>query len=161
MKIRISYFYQIRNFKKNMIPMSTCISDPKWYHDWMGKDYIFKDARGILNGLRLRPIIVQGGHGVCGCPCEEKDPSKCSFLTNYRTALEQIDFEKMMSGIRTFAQEYAKKENLTEEPIMVLIVYEVPNNPCSERQTLIGYFNNHGVECKELEYPIQKTDLKF
>lgn len=28
MKIRVSYFYQIRNFKPNMIPMSTAISDP-------------------------------------------------------------------------------------------------------------------------------------
>ena len=33
MKIRISYFYQVRNFKPNMIPMSTAISDPAWFHD--------------------------------------------------------------------------------------------------------------------------------
>jgi len=33
MKVRISYFYQIRNFKTNMIPMSTALSDPAWYHD--------------------------------------------------------------------------------------------------------------------------------
>ena len=33
MKIRLSYFYQIRFFKKNMIPMSTALSDPEWYHD--------------------------------------------------------------------------------------------------------------------------------
>ena len=41
MKVRISYFYQIRNFKSNMIPMSTCISDPKWYHDFKGKNHLF------------------------------------------------------------------------------------------------------------------------
>lgn len=29
MKIRTSYFYQIRNFKKNMIPVSTAMWDPK------------------------------------------------------------------------------------------------------------------------------------
>ena len=28
MKLRLSYFYQIRNFKPNMIPMSTAMSDP-------------------------------------------------------------------------------------------------------------------------------------
>lgn len=28
MKIAISYFYQIRNFKKNMIPVSTALYDP-------------------------------------------------------------------------------------------------------------------------------------
>ena len=61
MKIRISYFYQIRNFKPNMIPMSTAISDPSWFHDWKDSSYIFTDKRGILNGLRLKPIIVQCG----------------------------------------------------------------------------------------------------
>lgn len=34
MKIYTSYFYQIRNFKQNMIPISTCLSDPGaiYYH---------------------------------------------------------------------------------------------------------------------------------
>ena len=41
MKLRLSYFYQIRNFKPNMIPMSTALSDPAWYHDFKDKDYIF------------------------------------------------------------------------------------------------------------------------
>ena len=67
----------------------------------------------------------------------------------------------MMKGISDFCDMYAKQENLKEEPIAVLIVYEAPNNPCSERGALIGYFQRHGVDCKELEYPIQKPDLKF
>ena len=58
MKLAISYFYQIRNFPKNYIPMSTCLSDPAWYHNNQGENYIYKDKRGILNGLRLQPIIV-------------------------------------------------------------------------------------------------------
>lgn len=155
MKLRISYFYQIRNFKPNMIPMSTCISDPDWYHDWMGRDHIFKDKRGILNGLRLYPIIVQGNHGNCGCPCEERDPSKCPFIKNYEFELELIDFNKMMKGIETFCKDYCTQEKIEDEPIAVLIVYETPTNPCSERQSLIKYFNKHGVECKELDYPIE------
>lgn len=161
MKVRLSYFYQIRNFKKNMIPMSTAMSDPDWYHDWQGNDYTFTDRRGILNGLRLRPIIEQGKTVECGCPCQDKDYSGCKFLRTYAAALENIDFPKMMKGISDFCDMYAKQENLKEEPIAVLIVYEAPNNPCSERAALINYFNNHGVDCKELEYPIQKPDLKF
>lgn len=155
MKVRLSYFYQIRNFKSNMIPMSTCISDPKWYHDFRGSGYLFKDKRGILNGLRLNTIIVQGGHGECGCPCETKDPSQCRFLKDYRFELELIDFPKMYRAMETFCNEYCKKEKIKEEPIAVLIVYEAPDNPCSERQSLIDYFNRHGIECKELDYPIQ------
>ena len=127
----------------------------------MGKNYIFKDKRGILNGLRLRPIIEQAEQLYCGCPCAEKNPDQCCFLSNYRAILERIDFEKMMDGIKIFAHDYAEKEKLTEEPIMVLIVYEAPNNGCSERKALLDYFNKHGVECKELDYPIQKPDLKF
>ena len=41
----------------------------------------------------------------------------------------------------------------------MLIVYEAPNNPCSERKPLQEYFKAHGIECNELEYPIQKLDL--
>ena len=153
MKIRISYFYQIRNFKKNMIPMSTAMWDPAWYHAGLGPDHIYTDKRGILNGLRLKPIIVQGNTNHI-CPCENKDPQNCMAMKEYRQELDKIDFQNMMCGIRAFADRYKKNNDIKEEIIMILIVYETPNNKCSERQTLIDYFNDNGVECKELDYPI-------
>ena len=156
MKVRISYFYQIRNFKRNMIPMSTALSDPKWFHDWKGPDHIFTDKRGILNGLRLKPIIVQGG-GTC--PCEDKNLDTCPLVKDYEFALEMIDFDNMLKGMQDFCTMYCQKEKITEEPIAVLMVYEAPNNPCSERWSLIKYFNEHGIECKELDYPIQKKEV--
>ena len=153
MQVRISYFYQIRNFKKNMIPMSTAMSDPSWYHDFKGPDHIFIDKRGILNGLRLRPIIVQGNIG--GCPCEAKDPEHCPIAAAYKFELELVDFDKMLRGMKQFCDDYCKQNKIEEEPIAVLMVYETPSNPCSERYSLIEYFNRHGIECKELDYPIQ------
>ena len=156
MKLRLSYFYQIRNFKPNMIPMSTAMSDPAWYHDFKDQDHIFIDKRGILNGLRLKPIIVQGVHGEVHCPCEAKDPTQCPLTKNYEFELELIDLPKMMKGIEDFCNDYCKKNKIKEEPIAVLIVYEAPNNPCSERHSLLRYFNNHGIECKELDYPINQ-----
>ena len=60
----------------------------------------------------------------------------------------------MMSDIENLAKRYAIANNINEEIIIVLIVYETPNNPCSERKPLQDFFNSHGVECKELEYPI-------
>ena len=153
MKVRTSYFYQIRNFKPNMIPMSTAMSDPAWYHDFKDKTHIFTDKRGILNGLRLLPIIVQNGHGEC--PCAAKDPSQCPLVKDYEFELELIDFDKMLRGMEQFCKDYCIKNNIQEEPIAVLMVYEAPNNPCSERHSLIDYFNRHGIECKELDYPIQ------
>lgn len=162
MKIGISYFYQIRNFEKNMVPMSTALSDPTWYHDNQSKDYIFYDKRGILNGLRLKPIIVQGGWN-CGCPCEEKNPQICDFIKNYREALNKIDFDKMYKGIEKFAEQYKKENNIEEEIIMTLIVYETPTNPCSERGPLIDYFKSKGIEVKEFipQLKVQQGTFEF
>lgn len=152
MKIRTSYFYQIRNFKQNMIPVSTCLSDPIWYQPPDGEEYYF-DKRGIVCGLRYEPLIVQY-MGTCGCPCEEKNKLKgqCPTMKEYRQLLETVDFDKMIKGFNYCANKFHRP--FDEEPIIVLIVYEAPNNPCSERKMLQEYFNEHGIECKELEYPI-------
>lgn len=162
MKIRTSYFYQIRNFTRNMVPISTCIWDPAWYHNFT-QDYnhIFYDRRKILNGLRAEWIIEQGRHSNHGpeiCPCENKNYNTCSFLKQYEKNLENIDFNTMITDMQQFANDYKEKENIDEEIILVLIVYEAPNNPCSERIPLQQYFTKHGWECKELDYPIQNLD---
>ena len=162
MKIRTSYFYQIRNFKRNMIPISTAVWDPQWYHNFTGDySHLFYDRRNILNGLRLESIIEQGKHSNHGpeiCPCENKDYNTCSFLSNYRKNLENIDFKKMIVDMQNFANKYKEKEKIKDEIILVLIVYETPNNPCSERKPLQDYFTSHGWECKELEYPINNLN---
>ena len=56
------------------------------------------------------------------------------------------------------AENYKQTENIKGEIILVLIVYETPSNPCSERKALQDYFNDHGVECKELDYPINNLN---
>ena len=158
MQVKISYFYQIRFFLPYMIPMSTCVSDPGWYHDWGGPNHVFTDKRGILNGLRLLPVIVQGEHETCGCPCQAKDPAQCSFLQNYQLNLKQIDFQSMYQDMLSFTQRYCEQHNINHEPIAVLIVYETPKNKCSERDSLIQLFQNHNISCGELKYPISPDD---
>lgn len=159
MKIEISYFYQIRNFTPNRIPMSVCLSDPTWYHDNQGENHIFKDKRGILNGLRLKPIIVHNWN--CGCPCEEKRPESCAFLSEYRRLLDNIDFDKMYKGIENFANRYKEENNIDEEIIMTLIVYETPTNPCSERGPLIDYFKSKGIVVEEFKPTIKVKQGDF
>lgn len=163
MQIRTSYFYQIRHFKKNMIPISTCIWDPAWFHNFtQDYDHIFFDKRHILNGLRLEKIIEQGRHSNHGpdmCPCENKQYKTCSFLQQYRNNLEKIDFNEMIMDMQNFAENYKRNEKIEEEIILVLIVYETPSNPCSERIPLQEYFTKHGWECKELKYPIQQLKI--
>ena len=158
MILRTSYFYQIRNFNRNMIPVSTAIWDPKWYHDFTGDyNYLFKDKRGIVNGLRMLPIIECGkASSGCGGPdrCVYKPQPACPFLKSYRDNLELLNINILMNAFNYLASEYQKHEHIDDEITIVLIVYETPKNPCSERGALIDYFNSHGVECKELTYPI-------
>lgn len=157
MKIRTSYFYQIRFFKPNMIPISTCISDPAWYHDFtFDNKYLFKDKRGILNGKRAETIISQGRAAVeiGNCPCNKKQYEECIFLKQYQKNLKNIDFGTFYSKISYFADKYKEFEKINDEIILVFIVYEAPKNPCSERRAIINFFNENGIECKELQYPL-------
>jgi hypothetical protein len=140
--IYTSYFYQIRNFTPNMIPVSTCLSDPAWYRPPEGKEY-YIDKRGIVCGLRYEPLIVQP---TWGCPCQfqgEGNPY-CDFLREYRRNLYEIDKEKTLKAF-----EYCL--NKFNADTIVLIVYETPKNPCSERYVLQEFFG-----CEELKYPIDK-----
>ena len=142
MKIATSYFYQIRNFTPNMIPVSTAISDPAWYRPPADKEY-YIDKRGIVCGLRYEPLIVQL-QGTHICPCEGKaNAPYCPTMVEYRQLLDKlVDKEKTLKAFEFCCNKF-------NADTIVLIVYETPKNLCSERYALQDYFN-----CKELEYPI-------
>ena len=145
MKIATSYFYQIRNFTPNMIPVSTCLSDPAWYRPPAGKEY-YIDKRGIVCGLRYEPLIVQPTWGCCPCEDQGKGRPDCDFIREYRRGLYQfVDKEKTLKAF-----EYCL--NKFNADTIVLIVYETPKNPCSERRALQEFFG-----CEELLYPIDKN----
>ena len=142
--IYTSYFYQIRNFTPNMIPVSTCLSDPAWYRPPEGKEY-YIDKRGIVCGLRYEPLIVQR-YGTCICPCKEQTGARqCDTMKEYKELLfSLVDKEKTLKAF-----EYCL--NKFNADTIVLIVYETPKNPCSERYALQEFFG-----CEELKYPIDK-----
>lgn len=166
MRLMISYFYQIRNFTENMIPLSTAIWDPKWYHDFTGDyNYIFEDKRNILNGVRLLPIIEcgkasSGCHGPEQC-CDKAKPPHCQFLETYRENLEHMDFNQLISDLEAFEKGYQQFKNIKDEIIMTLIVYETPSNPCSERSALIDYFKSNGYELEEFKPTIKIKKGEF
>lgn len=141
-KIATSYFYQIRNFTPNLIPVSTCLSDPIWYRPPQGERY-YIDKRGIVCGLRYEPLIVQR-EGTHTCPCDAKSLAPaCPTMLEYKNLLHSlVDKEKTLKAF-----EYCL--NRFNADTIVLIVYEAPNNPCSERYALQEFFN-----CEELKYPI-------
>ena len=149
MKIYTSYFYQIRNFTPNMIPVSTCLSDPAWYRPPGDKEY-YIDKRGIVCGLRYEPLIVQryGTKECVGniqiCPYVNKDYI-CECMQEYSELLSSlVDKEKTLKAFEYCCNKF-------NADTIVLIVYEAPTNLCSERFALQKYFN-----CTELNYPIRR-----
>lgn len=150
MKIVTSYFYMIRYFTPNIIPVSTALSDPAWYRPPEGKEY-FIDKNGVINGLRYEPLIVQR-YGEHICPCESKDLAPaCPTMIEYEQLLfSLVNKEKTLKAFEYCCNKFKKELNLKEEPIICLMVYEAPTNPCSERAALQKFFN-----CEELEYPIK------
>ena len=157
MKVATSYFYQIRFFKPNMIPVSTAIWDPKWYYQKNGRTRTYKDSRGIYNGIRaefLNPSGIPADaecRGTNGCRFVG---SYCPFLEAYKNKLNSLDFNIVMSKLQGVADKIQNAEGFEEEPIIVLMVHEKPGVSCSERATIQEYFKSHGVECEELSYPI-------
>ena len=142
-----------------MIPISTAVGDPAWYHDFSGDyNYIFKDKRQIVNGIRYLPIIKCGKSAQsCKGPdlCRHKTTAPaCPFLTSYRDNLEKLNIQNIINDFNYLASAYQNYGGIKDEIIIVLIVYETPKNLCSERNALINYFNSHNIECKELDYPI-------
>ena len=151
MKVYTSYFYKIRFFKPNMIPISTAIWDPKWYHANQKQDHWYVDKNGVINGLRasvFAPGEVATAVSTCG-PCCDKDHNTCSFLRAYAHQLSLLDINDIMSRTERVCAEAQKVLGFTEEPIAVFIVHEAPDNPCSERTAIQEYFRSNGVECEE------------
>lgn len=152
MKYYISYFYQIRFFDKTMIPISTAVWDPKWFHDFKGKNYVWKDKHDVYNGIRFEELNPESCHAD-GCPCPlqktELGYTDCKFLRGYHEGLSKLDFDELISKCEMLADIIKEKENIDDEMKIVFIVYETPDNPCSERVPLQELFKSHGIDLKE------------
>ena len=145
MKFYISYFYQIRHMTPNIIPLSTAVYPPKWFDK--GDPYF--DKNGVLNGVTC-DLFVPGPQlqnlckGSQNCTCDNKT---CDFLQGYREQLSHITKDQV--------EYYGKAIGAAigmSDPDIALIVYETPDNPCSERGPIIEWFKNNGMEITEF-YP--------
>lgn len=162
MKISITTFYNVRFLKPNQIPISTAVWDPKWYHDNQGPNYWFVDKRGVINGLRepkLNPFSLDS-ESLCkkACPYKKSLP-KCPFRTKYSEYLDTVDFSLLLSDFRRIQMKAGVLLQLDSQPEIVLLVYEKPDNVCSERDALRNYFNKNRFELPELEFNKQESLL--
>ena len=155
MKILISYFYMIRFFKPHQIPLSTAIWDPKWFHEGLGQEHVWKDKNGVWNGIRLE---VLNPDNCCSLPpecieCQRAgNPETCSFIKDYFEGLHtKVSFPELLEIMTKTAEYIQQLEGFTEEPEIILIVHEAPSCLCSEREPLRKYFKEHGYELPEYE----------
>ena len=143
MRFMISYFYQVRNFEPDMIPISTARWDPDWFHNGMGQNYVFKDKRGIYNGIRYEYLVP---NEECCHLCLGKDKclsngivlGQCDFLKKYKEQIDKINFSAFLNECEGLKQRIG-----IEDPCFVFMVYEAPNNPCSERDKIIEWFEEN------------------
>ena len=146
MKFYISYFYQIRFFTPNMIPISTAMWDPKWYR----REIPTPDKNGVIIGYRASIFNFPGekwselvkNDQECRKNCPFSPP--CAFMKEYRKYLDTIDFDELLKGF----QDFCDKTDI-EDPIFVLIVHEAPTCKCSERPVLQEWFKDHGIILEE------------
>lgn len=156
---KVSYFYQIRFFRPYMIPFSTAIWDPKWYHAFKGQTHNFVDKNGVLNGLRFvdfAPRMSIDGECNGRDNCTINNPSKCAFLSNYRKQIEAVDPDEIRNYFETWTTQIKARLGFSEDPMVVFIVHEAPDNKCSEREVLLTSLPKMGIPIEELSYPIKE-----
>lgn len=78
--------------------------------------------------------------------CQIQDPDKCNFIKEYQKQLNSLDFNFILNKLESIAYKFGKNFKNIE---LILIVYEAPNNPCSERNSIIEWFKKNGVEIEE------------
>lgn len=145
MKIYTSYFYQVRNFSHNFIPFSTAQFPPSWFKNQ------HKDKNGVWNGISIPPLVPNSNcNGLCHGPdyCAA-EPQTCAFLKAYEQQLNALDCGEIVRKMEHLAKKIQLDENFKEEPILILLVFEAPKNPCSERVVIQRWFKNNGIEVNE------------
>lgn len=138
------------------IPISTSRSDPAYFHNNCGKQYQFIDKRGVYNGLRCE-MLAPGNQlsGLCNEKCSEIS-TDCAFLTGYRVQLDKIDFDDFIKRTENLCNKVAEYLGVAD-PLAVFVVWEAPDNPCSERLVLFDWFAENGIQVEEYPIPVKKS----
>ena len=144
MKRYITYFSNLRYLDDSYLPINTTIYPPAFFNT-NGLD---KTSNGIYLGVTAHEIIFPHLGEGNSCPCAAKDPTLCGFIKNYLRHLQQVDFKTFEAHYSNLAARLSSKINK-----VVLVVYEKPDNPCSERGSLIEWFKENGIELEEFRPP--------
>lgn len=136
-----------------MLPLSTAVWDPKWFHQSRGLTYRFLDKNNVMNGLRADPFVPNiSCRGKCrGLKfCTTKNPLTCDFLKCYYSQLKNLPINLITQKLESLGERLRSINNFAGDPIFVFIVHEAVENPCSERRVIQRYFCENGIPCTEI-----------
>ena len=168
-----SYFYNIRFFKRNYLPISICIWDPKWYKQPI------KQFNNII-GMTYNALIPRKYDSESDCEhCievnkEDFDNGKflgdihCNYLENYRKQLSIYNVERTLQDICEKADNHYNFDNFiinnnnnsnnnydnNNEIHLIFIGYEIPERICTERYILAEWIE------KNSEYKVNELSKK-
>ncbi len=148
----MSYFYQVRFMQPWIIPLSTAVWDPKWFHDFQGQEHVFLDRRGVLNGLRFEAFAPgKSCSGLCRGPanCEGRGPDECEFLRVYREQLDVLQEDDVIPVLKDMISAVQQGFSMQRDCDIVFLVHEAPDNLCSERRVIQQWFTRQGYSCEE------------
>lgn len=146
MKIYTSYFYQVRFFPRNLVPLSTAVWPPKYFGT---PETQSKDARGVIIGLNIPPLIPGPAcNNLCHGACNPPHPDDCAFLRVYYKQLRKINFNVFINKLQAMSDKIAAGEGL-DEVDFALMVFEKPDRLCSERTMIHRWFQEHNYEITE------------
>lgn len=165
-KFYISYFYQIRHMEPNMLPVSTAMWDPKWFHDGKNYSYHYFDKNHILNGIRMVNLmmpfykweeLVNRNESCIHCGTNNGADGAwvsglCPFMQEYSKCIRENnpDFQKFITFCEGYLQFLNNSLNICLDTI-IFIVHEPPYKRCGERPILIKWFKENGMELEEYE----------
>lgn len=116
---------------------------PKWYKPEL-------DKRGVVLGLSIPDLSPAKLESQECIGCDKSFQGDCSFTRNYRKYLDTLDINKIMSTFDYILSIVDKNTGIKHD--ICLIVYETPWNKCSERKSLVEWFNSHGYELPEWNF---------
>ena len=135
-----------RYFKANQIGVSTAVWKPKYWSYGQNK-------YGSVTGIEEKSLSPSYIEQFCSRECGYKELlPHCPFIKAYAGYLNTIDFNNyLLPEFERIAEDVRKINNFEGEPEIILLVYETPDNPCSERGSLVEYFKMHGIIVEEYQ----------
>lgn len=147
MKFYISYFYHVRHFPSDMLPISINSGEPNWYHDFKDRKHCFKDKRGVWNGGYIEELSSSNldisDPEICkNCQRIKLAGGNCPFMQAFRQKLDKLDFNRTINKLEATAKHFDCSS-------ICFVVYEKPDVKCGERWPFVEWFKDHGIAIEE------------